>query len=129
VLCHSQWHAGPPINPQKDFVTTRGPMGTHQHDRAAAVQGPSQSHPRLLAAAQRLAVLPGLERIPIGPRRNVASQSAGLDHLQLFGSLSVSKKPELSPIIYWKRKVGTVTEKIGVENFRIGYDIRYFGFE
>jgi hypothetical protein len=45
------------------------------------------------------------------------------------GPFRLAKKPELGPIIYWKRKVGTVTEKIGVENFRIGYDVRYFGFE
>jgi hypothetical protein len=46
-----------------------------------------------------------------------------------YGPFRLPKKPELGPIIYWKRKVGTVTEKIGVENFRIGYDVRYFGFE
>jgi hypothetical protein len=28
-----------------------------------------------------------------------------------LGPFRLAKKPELGPIIYWKRKVGTVTEK------------------
>jgi hypothetical protein len=46
-----------------------------------------------------------------------------------LGPFRLAKKSELQPNSYRKREVGTVTEKIAVENFCIGYDFRYFGFE
>jgi hypothetical protein len=42
----------------------------------------------------------------------------GITGLLCLSPFRLAKKPELGPIINWKRKVGTVTEKIGVENFR-----------